>query len=110
MGDANASIPTVQPVYSRPMWGAKAASAALNSVTFVSEISITSGVIKSYGLSRQFEAVKNCRSVKKKDMKWNSATPKMSVDPETYAVKADGVLADIAAATALPLTKAYNLF
>jgi len=110
MGDANASIPTVQPVYSRPMWGAKAASAALNSVTFVSEVSITSGAITSYGLSRRFEAVKNCRSVKKKDMKWNSATPKMSVDPETYAVKADGVLADIAAATTLPLTRAYNLF
>jgi len=92
------------------MWGAKAGSAALSSVTFVSEISITSGVIKSYGLSRQFEAVKNYRSVKKKDMKWNSATPKMSVDPETYAVKADGLLADIAAITTLPLTKAYNLF
>ena len=92
------------------MWGAKAASAALNSVTFVSKISITSGAIKSYGLSRRFEAVENCRSVKKKDMKWNSATPKMSVDPETYAVRADGVLADIAAATTLPLTKAYNLF
>lgn len=110
MGDANASIPTVQPVYSRPMWGSKAASASLNSVTFVSEISLTSGAIKSYGLARKFEAVKNCRTVKKKDMKWNSATPKMSVDPETYAVKADGVLADVAPATKLPLTKAYNLF
>ena len=92
------------------MWGAKAASAALSSVTFVSEISITSGVIKSYGLSRRFEAVKDCRNVTKKDMKWNSATPKVTVDPETYAVKVDGVLADIAAATTLPLTKSYNLF
>lgn len=110
MGDANASIPTVQPVYSRPMWGAKADSAALNSVTFVSEISISSGTIASYKLSRRFEAVKGCRSVKKKDMKWNSATPKMTVDPETYAVHADGVLADIEPATTLPLTKLYNLF
>lgn len=110
MGDANASIPTVQPVYSRPMWGAKPASAALSSVTFVSEISLTSGVIASYKLSRKFEAVKGCRSVKKKDMKWNDSTPKMSVNPETYAVHADGVLADIEPATRLPLTKLYNLF
>ena len=110
MGDANASIPTVQPVYSRPMWGAKAASAALNSVTFVSEISLASGTIASYKLSRRFEAVKGTRTVTKKDMKWNSATPKMSVNPETYAVHADGVLADIEPATSLPLTKSYNLF
>ncbi|KAG8848727.1 hypothetical protein FRB91_010533 [Serendipita sp. 411] len=110
MGDANASIPTVQPVYSRPMWGAKPASAALNSVTFVSSISISSGVIASYKLSRRFEAVKGCRSVKKKDMKWNDSMPKMSVNPETYAVHADGVLADIEPATKLPLTKLYNLF
>jgi urease len=92
------------------MWGAKPASAALNSVTFVSEISLTSGTIASYNLSRRFEAVKRCRSVKKKDMKWNSSTPKMTVNAETYAVHADGVLADIAPATTLPLTKLYNLF
>jgi len=110
MGDANASIPTVQPVYSRPMWGAKPASAALNSVTFVSEISLTSGVIGTYKLTRRFEAVKGCRNVKKQDMKWNSSTPKMTVNPETYAVHADGVLADIEPATSLPLTKLYNLF
>jgi urease len=110
MGDANASIPTVQPVYSRPMWGAKPASAALNSVTFVSGISLTSGVIGTYNLTRRFEAVKGCRNVKKQDMKWNSSTPKMKVNPETYAVYADGVLADIEPATSLPLTKLYNLF
>ena len=92
------------------MWGAKAASAALNSVTFVSEISLASGTIASYKLSRRFEAVKGTRTVTKKDMKWNSATPKMSVNPETYAVHADGVLADIEPATSLPLTKSYNLF
>jgi urease len=110
MGDANASIPTVQPVYSRPMWGAKPASAALNSVTFVSEISLTSGAIESYKLSRRFEAVKGCRNITKKDMKWNSLTPKMTVNAETYAVHADGILVDIAPATVLPLTKLYNLF
>ncbi|KAG8725175.1 Urease [Ceratobasidium sp. 395] len=110
MGDANASIPTVQPVYSRPMWGAYPGSAALNSVSFVSRISIDSGVIQSYGLLKHPEAVKGCRSVKKKDMKWNDSTPKMKVDPETYAVHADGVLADVAPAETLPLTRAYNIF
>ena len=110
MGDANASIPTVQPSYSKPMWGAKAGSAALNSVSFVSQISITSGAIASYGLSKRFEAVRNCRSVTKKDMKWNDAIPKMTVDPESYEVRADGELADIEPAQTLPLARAYNLF
>ncbi|KAF8729068.1 Urease alpha-subunit, N-terminal domain, partial [Rhizoctonia solani] len=110
MGDANASIPTVQPVYSRPMWGAQPGSAALNSVAFVSKVSITSGVIQTYGLSKRPEAVVGCRSIRKKDMKWNNSTPKMSVDPETYAVHADGVLADVPAASTLPLTRAYNVF
>ncbi|CEL56007.1 urease [Rhizoctonia solani AG-1 IB] len=110
MGDANASIPTVQPVYSRPMWGAQSGSAALNSVAFVSKVSITSGTIQTYGLSKRAEAVVNCRSIQKKDMKWNNSTPKMSVDPETYAVHADGVLADVPPALTLPLTRAYNVF
>lgn len=110
MGDANASIPTIQPFFGRPMWGAHAASAALNSISFVSEISITSGTIASYGLSKRFEPVKNCRKVTKKDMKWNDSTPKMTVDPESYEVRADGVLADVAPATKLPLTRGYNLF
>ncbi|KIM39379.1 hypothetical protein M413DRAFT_447306 [Hebeloma cylindrosporum] len=110
VGDANGSIPTVQPLYSKPMWGAKARSAALNSVSFVSQISITSGTIASYGLSKRFEAVRGCRSVTKKDMKWNDATPKMTVDPESYEVRADGELADIEPALLLPLTKEYNLF
>ncbi|KAG8694768.1 Urease, partial [Ceratobasidium sp. 394] len=110
MGDANASIPTVQPVYSRPMWGAYPGSAALNSVSFVSQISITSGTIKSYGLSKPAKAVVGCRKVTKKDMKWNDATPTMTVDPETYAVHADGELADVAPAETLPLTRTYNVF
>ncbi|KAJ1300089.1 hypothetical protein OPQ81_002571 [Rhizoctonia solani] len=110
MGDANASIPTIQPVYSRPMWGAHPGSAALNSVAFVSQISIDSGTIQKYGLSKRPEAVKGCRTVRKADMKWNSSTPKMSVDPETYAVHADGVLADVPPAEKLPLTRTYNVF
>ncbi len=110
MGDANASIPSVQPFFSKPMWGAKAGSAALNSVAFVSEVSITSGTVASYGLSKRFEAVKNCRNIGKKDMKWNDVTPKMTVDPEIYEVRADGVLADIEPAEKLPLARLYNLF
>ncbi|KAI1797294.1 urease [Ganoderma leucocontextum] len=110
MGDANASIPTVQPFIGRPMWGAFAASAALNSVSFVSEVSISSGTVASYGLKKRFEAVKGCRKVTKKDMKWNDATPAMKVDPESYEVRADGELMDIEPATKLPLARYYNIF
>lgn len=92
------------------MWGSYPASAALNSVSFVSRASITSGIIASYGLSKRYEAVRNCRTVTKKDMKWNDATPKMSVDPESYEVRADGELADIEPAERLPLARTYNLF
>lgn len=128
MGDANASIPTVQPVFLRPMWGANPASASMNSVSFVSQVSIELGMIeidplsvrigqtsplgitKAYGLQKRVEAVKGCRTVKKSSMKWNAATPKLTVDPETYAVTVDGVHADIAPATTLPLGRNYNIF
>ncbi|KAJ6597175.1 urease [Mycena vulgaris] len=110
MGDANASIPSVQPFFGKPMWGSKPGSAALNSLAFVSQISITSGTVQSYGLSKRFEAVRNCRTITKKDMKWNDATPKMTVDPESYEVHADGVLMDVGPADKLPLARVYNLF
>ena len=92
------------------MWGSKAASAALNSVSFVSQASLDSGMIASYNLSKRFEAVCNCRSITKKDMKWNDAMPEMTVDPESYEVRADGILQDIPPAENLPITNAYNLF
>ncbi|KZW03452.1 urease [Exidia glandulosa HHB12029] len=110
MGDANASIPTVQPVYGRPMWGSSPLAAASNSVAFVSRVSITSGTVAKYGLSKRLEPVIGCRTVKKKDMKWNSATPKMRVDPESYEVWADGERVTVEAAETLPLARAYNLF
>ncbi|KIY65932.1 urease [Cylindrobasidium torrendii FP15055 ss-10] len=110
MGDANASIPTVQPFFAKPMWGAKPASAALNSVSFVSQISISSGTVATYGLSKRFEGVKGCRNIGKKDMKWNDVTPVMSVEPETYEVRADGELMDVEPAKTLPLSRVYNLF
>ncbi|ORY27481.1 hypothetical protein BCR39DRAFT_538206 [Naematelia encephala] len=110
MGDANASIPTVQPCYGRPMWGAQPASAGLNSVVWVSQASIDNGMIEEYGLKKKPEAVKKCRTIGKKDMKLNYAMPKMTVDPETYEVKADGVLCDAPPATTLPLTKKHFVF
>ena len=61
-------------------------------------------------MQKRVEAVKDCRAVKKSSMKWNSATPKITVDPETYAVNVDGVHADVAPATTLPLARNYNLF
>ncbi|KAI0048100.1 urease [Auriscalpium vulgare] len=110
MGDANASIPTVQPFFGRPMWGGYPASAARNSTTFVSQISLDSGAIAGYGLARRFEAVRNCRRVRKSDMKWNDLTPHVKVDPESYEVRADGELMDVAPAEKLPLARVYNLF
>ncbi|GFZ42802.1 Urease [Saitozyma sp. JCM 24511] len=110
MGDANASIPTVQPVFGRPMWGAQPDAAGLNSVVWVSQASIDNGAIQSYGLKKKAEAVKKCRDIGKKDMKLNDAMPKMSVDPETYEVQADGVLCDAPPATTLPLTKKHWVF
>ena len=91
MGDANASIPTVQPVFGRPMWGAQPFAAGLNSVVWVSQASLdtgsspprllrayASGAIARYGLKKRAEAVKNCRKIGKKDMKLNDSMPKMS--------------------------------
>ncbi|SCZ97830.1 BZ3500_MvSof-1268-A1-R1_Chr3-3g06398 [Microbotryum saponariae] len=118
MGDANASIPTVQPVISRPMWGSHAEAAALNSVLFVSALSLSSGTIANYSLKKRPIAVRNCRNIGKKDMKNNSITPKISVNPETYrvsvklaeGVEADGVHCIVEPATKLPLSQNYMLF
>ncbi|KAL5503780.1 URE1 [Sanghuangporus vaninii] len=110
MGDANASIPTVQPVYGQPMWGSEPLAAALTSVLFVSQISLDVGAISRYKIRKRPVAVRRCRNITKKDMKWNDVTPNMRVDPESYDVTADGVLMDVEPATKLPLGKVYNLF
>lgn len=101
-GDPNASIPTVQPIISRPMF---APLVPQTSILFVSESSISSGTIATYGLKQRVEAVKNCRKIGKIDMKFNDVMPKMRVDPESYRVEADGVHATCEAATTLPLTQ-----
>jgi len=81
-----------------------------SSITFVSQASISSGVIESYGLKKRVEAVRNCRKIGKKDMKFNDVRPKMKVDPETYTVEADGMVCTAEPAETLPLTQAYFVY
>jgi urease len=106
-GDPNASIPTVQPIIARPMFAPLVPS---TSVLFVSAASIESGNIASYCLKKRVEAVKGCRTIGKKDMKFNDAMPKMHVDPENYRVEADGVHCTAEAATTLPLTQEFFVY
>jgi urease subunit alpha len=110
MGDPNASIPTPQPVYTRPMWGAFGRSLTASSVTFVSEAAMAEGVGARLGLAKQTLAVKGTRTIGKTDMILNDATPHMEVDPETYEVRADGELLTCAPAEVLPMAQRYFLF
>jgi urease subunit alpha len=111
MGDPNASIPTPQPTFYRPQFGAFGRAVATTSVTFVSGASLRKGGgVRKLGLSRRLEAVKHCRNLGKRDMVLNDALPKIEVDPETYTVKADGVHLTSEPATVLPLAQRYFLF
>jgi urease subunit alpha len=110
MGDPNASIPTPQPVFMRPMFGSFGKATGPCSVAFVSQICKQRGVAKKYGLTKRIEAAKGCRKVGKKDLKWNNAMPKITVDPETYEVHADGELLTCEPAKILPLAQRYQLF
>jgi len=110
MGDPNASIPTPQPVIMRPMFGSFGRATGPCSIAFVSQLCKSKGIAKGYGLTKRIEAVKGCRMVGKKDLKWNNAMPKITVDPETYEVRADGELLTCAPAKVLPLAQRYNLF
>ncbi|MDR6886872.1 MULTISPECIES: urease subunit alpha [Variovorax] len=110
MGDPNASIPTPQPVHYRPMFGAYGGSLAKSSLTFVSQAGLAAGIKERYGLAKQLSAVKNIRNVRKKDLVHNSYTPKMEIDAQTYAVRADGHLLTCDPAVQLPLTQRYFLF
>jgi len=110
MGDPNASIPTPQPVYMRPMFGAFGRATGATSIAFVSQLAKKANVGKTYGLTKQVVAVKGCRKVGKKDLKWNNAMPKITVDPETYEVRADGELLTCEPTKVLPLAQRYNLF
>lgn len=110
MGDPNASIPTPQPVLARPMFGALGRATGATCVTFVSRASLEEGAVQGYGLSKRLVAVQGCRGLGKRDMKLNDALPRMEVDPETYEVRADGVLLRCEPATRLPLAQRYFLF
>lgn len=110
MGDANASIPTPQPVHMRPMFGSFGGAIAATSLTFLSKVALKKGVHEELGLQKQVAAVSGIRSLTKKDLKLNDATPRMEVDPETYEVRADGELLTCEPATVLPMAQRYFLF
>ncbi|TPX35017.1 urease [Synchytrium microbalum] len=109
MGDANASIPTPQPVLSRYMFGVGAAIGT-NSFAFVSAASIKGGVPQTYKLKKRLEAVKNTRKIGKKDMKLNAFLPKITVDPETYEVAVDGKVLKMTPATKVPMSQRAYMF
>ena len=110
MGDINASIPTPQPVYYRPMFGAYGKALPKTRMTFMSKASIEAGVPSKLGLQSLIGEVKNTRTLTKKDMKLNDYLPKIEVDPQNYQVHADGKLLTCEPATKLPLTQRYFLF
>ncbi|MAC99534.1 MULTISPECIES: urease subunit alpha [Pseudomonas] len=110
MGDPNASIPTPQPVHYRPMFGAFGRGMDTTCLTFVSQAAIDGGVAEKLGLKRRLEAVRNTRNISKADMKLNDYQPDISVDPQTYVVKADGVELLCEPADELPLAQRYYLF
>ena len=110
MGDPNASIPTPQPVRMRPMFGSLGRAVGATSLAFVSRACADRGVAQRYGLTKRIEPVKQCRGLGKRDMRLNDALPKIEVDPETYEVRADGVLLTCAPAVSLPLAQRYFLF
>ncbi|HEY2118482.1 MAG TPA: urease subunit alpha [Candidatus Acidoferrum sp.] len=110
MGDANASIPTPQPVIYRPMYGSYGRATQSTSITFVSKAALDAGVPKHLGLEKKIVAVKNCRGLTKKNMIHNDALPKIDVDADTYEVRADGQLLTCEAARVLPMAQRYFLF
>ncbi|MEO1492002.1 MAG: urease subunit alpha [Pseudomonadota bacterium] len=110
MGDPNASIPTPQPVYTRPMFGAFGRSLEASSVTFVSEAAQAAGIGDTLGLAKQTAAVKNTRKISKADMVLNDATPEIEINPETYEVRANGELLTCEPAEVLPMAQRYFMF
>jgi urease subunit alpha len=110
MGDPNASIPTPQPVHYRTMFGAFGRACRGTSVSFVSEAALQAGIQGSFQLERRLVAVKDCRTVTKNSMILNDYQPHMEVDPQTYEVRADGVLLTCEPADVLPMAQRYFLF
>jgi urease subunit alpha len=110
MGDPNASIPTPQPVHYRPMFGGFGGAIAAGSLTFVSQVALQAGIGRELGLVKPLSAVRGIRALRKSDMVLNGYAPSMAVDPETYEVRADGLLLTCEPARQLPMAQRYFLF
>ncbi|WP_448119929.1 urease subunit alpha [Pseudomonas veronii] len=110
MGDANASIPTPQPVHYRPMFASFGSALHATSLTFISQAAADAGLPQALGLKKQIAVVKGCRDVQKTDLIHNDYLPHIEVDPQTYQVKADGVLLRCEPADVLPMAQRYFLF
>ncbi|MBD7960972.1 urease subunit alpha [Comamonas avium] len=110
MGDPNASIPTPQPVHYRPMFGSFGGALTRTSLTFVSQAGLAAGIAERFGLLKTLSAVKGIRGVQKQHMIHNDLAPRMEVDAQTYAVRADGQLLTCEPATSLPMAQRYFLF
>ncbi|MGN8887978.1 hypothetical protein [Blautia sp. HCP28S3_G10] len=110
MGDANASIPTIQPVLYQPMFAAHGKAKNEACLTFVSQAEMDENVKEKYGLEKTVVPVKRCRDISKKDMVFNDRTPEPTVNPETYKVTVDGEEITSKPAEKLPLTQLYSLF
>ena len=110
MGDPNASIPTPQPVHYRPMFASYGGSRHATCLTFISQAAADAGVPAALGLKKQIAVVKGCREVQKTDLIHNGYLPEIEVDPQTYQVKADGVLLWCEPADVLPMAQRYFLF
>ena len=110
MGDPGASIPTPQPNYMRPMFGAMGRATGPTGIAFVSQRSVAEGTVQKLGLGKRLVAVRGCRKIGKRDLKLNDALPAISVDPETYEVRADGQLLTCEPASVLPMAQRYFLF
>ncbi|MCM2464174.1 urease subunit alpha [Pseudomonas sp. CG7] len=110
MGDANASIPTPQPVHYRPMFASYGGSRHATSLTFISQAAAEAGLPEQLGLKKRIAVVKGCRNVQKTDLIHNDYLPSVDVDPQTYQVKADGVLLWCEPADVLPMAQRYFLF
>jgi urease subunit alpha len=110
MGDANASIPTTEPVYYRPMFGALGKAKQSISALFTSKLALRNGLKGRVKVDKKLLPVKNCRRIGKQNMVLNSALPRIDVDPESFSVKINGKVAKTKPSKTLPLSRLYNLF
>jgi urease subunit alpha len=110
MGDANASIPTPQPVLPRPMFGADGVTPAATSVHFVAPLALEGGLADRLDVKRRLVPVRDTRQLTKADMPNNDALPRIEVEPDTFTVRVDGEVVEAAPATELPMAQRYFLF